>query len=118
MQVCMLRAKIHRATVTDSNLNYVGSVTIDRELMEAAGIFVNEQVHVANVTNGQRLVTYVMEGERGSQTICLNGAAARLAAIGDTVIIFAYAHIDIKEAPNFKPVIVLVDEKNKMRNVL
>ena len=117
-QVCLMRAKIHRATVTDANLNYIGSITIDKDLIEAADLFEFEQVHVVNVTNGQRFVTYVIEGERGTGIICLNGAAARLAAVGDIIIVLAYANIDIAEAKSFKPKAVLVDERNKLKDVL
>lgn len=118
VQVSLLRSKIHRATVTDANLNYIGSITIDKDLIDAAGLFVYEQVHVVNITNGQRFVTYVIEGERGSGKICLNGAAARLVAVGDIVIIIAYANVDIEEAPSFKPKAILVNERNKVTDVL
>lgn len=117
-QVCLMRTKIHRATVTEANLNYIGSITIDKDLIEAAGLFVYEQVHIVNVNNGQRFVTYVIEGERGSGTICLNGAAARLASVGDIVIIIAYGNMDIEDAGNFKPKAILVDEKNKIKDEL
>ena len=90
MYVTLIKSKIHRARVTDANINYIGSITIDRDLMDAAGILPYEKVQVVNNNNGERFETYVMEGERGSGTICLNGAAARLAAVGDTVIIISY----------------------------
>ena len=113
MQRTMMRAKIHRATVTDADLNYVGSVTIDRDLMHAADLLEYEQVHVVNINNGARFETYVIEGEPGSGTICLNGAAARLAQRGDKVIIIAYATLDEEELEGFMPRIVLVDDVNR-----
>ncbi len=114
MQRVMYHAKIHRATVTEANINYVGSITIDLDLLDATGIFPYEQVHVVNINNGARLETYVIEGARGSGTICLNGAAARLAQPGDKVIIIAYAYMDEKEAKEIKPKIALVDDNNKL----
>lgn len=108
----MMKSKIHRATVTDANLHYVGSITIDRELMDAADLLDNEQVHVVDVDNGARLVTYVIEGERGSRTICLNGAAARLVQPGDTIIIISYADYDEAELERYEPRVVHVDEQN------
>ena len=111
----MLKAKIHRAIVTDANLNYVGSITIDKDLMDAAGILEHEQVHVVDVDNGSRLVSYAIPGPRGSGTICLNGAAARLVHPGDKIIIIAYCQMDSKEAQNFKPTVVFVDERNKIK---
>ncbi len=114
MQRVMYHAKIHRATVTEANINYVGSITIDLDLLDATGIFPYEQVHVVNINNGARLETYVIEGTRGSGTICLNGAAARLAQPGDKVIIIAYAYMDEKEAKEIKPKIALVDDNNKL----
>lgn len=110
----MYHAKIHRATVTEANINYIGSITIDVDLLEATGIFPYEQVHVVNINNGARLETYVIEGPRGSGTICLNGAAARLAQPGDKVIIIAYAYMDEEEAKNIKPKIALVSDGNKI----
>lgn len=117
MILTMLKAKIHRAAVTESNLNYVGSITIDRDLMDAAGILEYEQVSVVDIDNGSRLETYVIEGERGSGVICLNGAAARLVHSGDKVIIIAYCQIDSSEAQGHNPVIVFVDEKNKIAEI-
>ena len=111
----MLKAKIHRAIVTDANLNYVGSITIDKDLMDAAGILEHEQVHVVDVDNGSRLVSYAIPGPRGSGTICLNGAAARLVHPGDKIIIIAYCQMDSKEAQHFKPKVVFVDERNKIK---
>lgn len=108
----MFHGKIHRATVTEANLNYMGSITIDEELMELAGILPGERVQIVNNNNGARLETYTIPGERGSGVICLNDAAARLTAIGDTVIIIAYSMMDEKEARTFSPKVVMVDEKN------
>ena len=108
----MFHGKIHRATVTEANLNYMGSITIDEELMELAGILPGERVQIVNNNNGARLETYTIPGERSSGVICLNGAAARLTAIGDTVIIIAYSMMDEKEARTFSPKVVMVDEKN------
>jgi len=114
----MFKSKIHRATVTEANLNYMGSITIDKELMQAAGILPNEKVQVVNNNNGARLETYVIEGEPGSGVICLNGAAARQAQPGDTVIIIAYTMLDEREARTFKPRVVMVDENNKITRVI
>ncbi|WP_332444443.1 aspartate 1-decarboxylase [Wolinella succinogenes] len=112
MKFDMLWSKIHRATVTDANLNYVGSITIDEELMEAAELLVGQKVEILDVNNGERFSTYVIRGERGSREICLNGAAARKVAIGDKIIIVAYAQYDRSELSGYKPTVVLVDEKN------
>jgi len=106
----MLKSKIHRANVTNVNIDYEGSITIGRELMEAAGILPFEQVHVLNIDNGARFVTYAIEGEKSE--ICLNGAAARLAVIGDTIIILAYCHVEDEEAHTFIPKLVYVDTTN------
>jgi aspartate 1-decarboxylase len=106
----MLKSKIHRATVTDANLNYEGSITIDRNLMKAADILPYEQVHVVDVNNGSRLVTYAIEGEDGE--ICLNGAAARLVNKGDIVIILSYTNVEDAELHDFHPTLVYVDTKN------
>jgi len=108
----MLYSKIHRATVTDANLNYEGSITIDRDLMDSAKLMVGQKVDVLNINNGERFTTYVIEGKRGSKTICINGAAARKAQIDDKVIVIAYVNMTKEEAISFKPIIVLVDEKN------
>lgn len=116
--VCMLKSKIHRATVTEANLNYVGSITIDEDLMDAVGILENERVQIVNVNNGERFDTYVIKGERGKGDICLNGAAARLVHVGDKVIIMAYAYMDVNEARNMKPKVILVDENNKLLDYL
>lgn len=112
MLYTIFHGKIHRATVTEANLNYMGSITIDEELLELAGILPGERVQVVNNNNGARLETYTIPGKRGSGVICLNGAAARLTAVGDTVIIIAYAQMEEKEAKNFTPKVVMVDEKN------
>ena len=110
----MYKSKIHRATVTDANLNYVGSITLDRDLMDAADIYENEKVQIVNNNNGARFETYVIPGERGSGTVCLNGAAARLSHPGDIIIIISYGMFEDKEAREIKPAAVLVDENNKI----
>jgi aspartate 1-decarboxylase len=109
MQIEVLKSKIHRVTVTEANLNYMGSITIDENLMDAANLIENEKVQVVNINNGERLDTYVIRGERGSGVICLNGPAARKTAVGDVVIIMSYATMDFEEAKHFKPVIILPD---------
>lgn len=114
MFVTLFKSKIHRVKVTQAELNYVGSITIDEDLMDAAGIFENEQVHVVNNNNGERLVTYVIKGERGTGIICLNGAAARKAQVGDVVIIISYGMMTEEEAKSFKPKVVFPDENNKI----
>jgi aspartate 1-decarboxylase len=111
----MLRAKIHRATVTDADLHYEGSLTVDADLMDAAGMLPYELVQVVNVNNGSRLETYLMTGERGSGTICLNGAAARLGAKGDKVIVMAYVLCTDEEARAIEPRVVLVDDANRIK---
>ncbi len=109
-----LYAKIHRATVTDANLEYVGSITIDKALLEASNIKVNQKVEILDINNGERFSTYVIEGEKNSGTICLNGAAARKVQKGDKVIIVTYAIMDEKEQQSFSPKIVHVDDKNRI----
>jgi aspartate 1-decarboxylase len=109
----MMKSKIHRATVTDADLNYVGSITVDRDLMERADLLEYEQVAVVDIDNGNRFETYVIEGPRGSGAICLNGAAARLVHPGDKVIIISYADYDAAELAGFEPVIVHVDGRNR-----
>ncbi len=109
MQIHVLKSKIHRVSVTDANLNYVGSITIDEDLMDAAGIIEYERVSIVNNNNGERFDTYVITGERGSGTICLNGAAARKVQPGDVIIILAYATLDAEEAKSFKPTVVFPD---------
>ncbi|RIV25020.1 aspartate 1-decarboxylase [Fibrisoma montanum] len=114
MFVNVLKSKLHRVKVTQAELNYVGSITIDEDLMDAAGLMENEQVHVVNNNNGERLITYVIKGERGSGIICLNGAAARRAQVGDIVIIIAYAMMTPDEARTFKPTVVFPDDNNQL----
>ena len=114
-QIEVIKSKIHRVTVTQANLNYVGSITVDEELMQAANIIRGEKVQVVNVTNGERLETYVIPGERGSGVICLNGAAAHKASPGDVVIIISYASMDFEEAKSFQPWVIFPDtESNKL----
>ncbi|MDY6327407.1 MAG: aspartate 1-decarboxylase [Bacteroidales bacterium] len=115
MYIEVLKSKIHRATVTEADLNYVGSITIDEALMEAAGIVENEKVQVLNVNNGERLETYAIRGERGSGVVCLNGAAARKACKGDVVIIISYALVNPDEARTFVPRIVFPGKDNKLQ---
>ncbi|MDQ0192950.1 aspartate 1-decarboxylase [Paenibacillus wynnii] len=110
----MMKSKIHRATVTEANLNYVGSITIDEDLMEAADLLENEKVQIVDNNNGSRLETYVIPGPRGSGVICLNGAAARLVHPGDTVIIISYAMLSQEELSTHKPTVVFVDDNNKL----
>ncbi len=114
MLIQRFKSKIHRATITQADLNYVGSITIDRNLMDAAGLLDGEKVQVVNNNNGERLETYVIEGEPGSGVICLNGAAARRAQVGDTVIIIAYAWMSEEEAKAYKPKVVFPDESNQL----
>lgn len=114
MQIEVLKSKIHRATITQSNLNYIGSITIDEDMMEAANLIENEKVHVYNINNGERLETYVIKGNRGSGTISLNGAAARKGAVGDKIIIVSYAMMDFEEAKKFNPIIIFPDNQNKL----
>jgi aspartate 1-decarboxylase len=110
----MCKSKIHRATVTGADLNYVGSITIDPELMEAADLMEFEQVHVVNVNNGARFETYVIAGTPGEGEICLNGAAARLAHVGDKVIVISYAQYDEAELEAYRPTFIFVDEQNRI----
>ena len=117
MNITMLKAKIHRATVTQAELDYVGSITVDSELLEQSGILEYEKVLVVDITNGSRLETYTIAGERGSGTVCLNGAAAKLINKGDTVIIMAFADMDEKEAKEYKPTVVFVDGENKIKSI-
>jgi len=111
MLIEVVKSKIHRVRVTEANLNYIGSITIDEDLMDAANIIPNERVFIVNNNNGERFDTYVIRGERGTGTICLNGAAARLVQEDDIVIIMAYAQMDAEEAKTFKPAIVFPDSK-------
>lgn len=108
----MLYSKIHRATVSDANLNYVGSITIDEELLDAASLRVGQKVEIVNINNGERFSTYVIKGKRGSRDMCLNGAAARKVEIGDKIIVIAYASYNESELDTYKPIVVHVDEKN------
>lgn len=117
MNVTMLKSKLHRATVTEANLNYIGSITIDAALMKAGGIYPYEKVEVVNNNNGARLSTYAIEGEANSGVICLNGAAARLVQQGDIVIIMAFASMPVEEAGNFKPTVVFLDAQNQVTGI-
>lgn len=110
----MLRAKLHRATVTEAVLEYEGSLTVDRDLLDSVGMLPSEQIHVANITNGERFVTYLFEGERGSGVICVNGAAARLARPGDQLIIMAYGMMDDAEAETHRPKVAILDRSNRI----
>ena len=114
MQIEVLKSKIHRAVITEANLNYVGSITIDESLIDAANLIENEKVQVVNVNNGERLETYVIRGKKGSGICCLNGPAARKGMVGDVVVIISYASMDFEEAKKFKPWIVFPKEVNKL----
>ena len=114
MLVTVLKSKIHCARVTEANLNYMGSITIDEDLMDAAGMLEGEQVHIVNNNNGERFVTYIIKGERGSGQICLNGAAARLVQPDDVVIIMAYAQMTPEEAREFRPTVIFPKAGNKL----
>lgn len=112
MNIEVVKSKIHRVTVTKADLNYIGSITIDENLMDAANLIENEKVQIVNINNGERLDTYVITGERGSGEICLNGPAARRVAVGDIIIIISYATIDFEEAKKFKPTIIFPDTRS------
>ena len=114
MDIEMLKSKVHRAAITEANLNYVGSLTLDEDLMDAANMIENEKVQVVNVNNGARIETYLIKGKRGSGTCCLNGPAARQGAVGDIVIIISYAHMEFEEAKRFKPRVVFPKEGNML----
>ena len=114
MQIEVLKANLHCVTVTEANLNYMGSITIDEDLMDAAGLIAGEKVQIVDNNNGERLETYIIKGERGSGCICLNGAAARKVQVGDTVIIIAYALMDFEEAKTYEPTVVFPKEGNKL----
>ena len=114
MEIEILKSKIHRAVITEANLQYVGSLTLDEDLMDAANLIENEKVQVVNVNNGSRLETYIIKGKRGSGTVCLNGPAARQGAVGDTVIVISYATMDFEEAKKFKPWLVFPKEGNRL----
>jgi len=109
MHIQVLKSKLHRVTVTQADLNYIGSITIDEHLMNAANLIEGERVQIVNINNGERLETYVIKGERKSGMICLNGPAARKVAVGDIIIVIAYASMDFEEAKNFKPMLVFPD---------
>jgi aspartate 1-decarboxylase len=112
MQITVLKSKIHRVKVTQSNLNYVGSITIDQDLMDAAGLIEHEKVQIVNVNNGERFETYAIIGKRNTGTICLNGPAARKVQEGDIIIIIAYANMDFEEAKRWRPSVIFPNEEN------
>lgn len=114
MQIEVLKSKIHRVKVTEANLHYIGSITIDEDLLEAANMIENEKVQVLDIDNGQRLETYIIRGTRGSGMICMNGPAARRISVGDTVIVISYAQMDFEEAKKFKPTIIFPKEDNSL----
>ena len=114
MNIAVLKSKVHRATITEANLHYVGSLTLDEDLMEAANMIENEKVQVVNVNNGERIETYLIKGKRGSGVCCLNGPAARKGAIGDVVVIISYATMPFEEARSFKPWVVFPKDGNKL----
>ena len=114
MQIEVLKSKLHCATVTEANLHYMGSITIDEDLLDAANMIAGEKVQIVNNNNGERFETYIIKGERGSGCVCLNGAAARKAVVGDVVIIISYALMDFEEAKTFKPTVVFPKEGNKV----
>jgi aspartate 1-decarboxylase len=114
MHIEVLKSKIHRVKVTEANLHYIGSITIDEALLEAANMIENEKVQVLNIDNGERLETYIIKGTRGSGMVCLNGPAARRVSVGDTVIVVSYASMDFEEAKKYKPVIVFPKEDNTL----
>ena len=118
MNIEMFKSKIHRATVTMAELYYEGSITIDKDLLDAAQILPYEKVQVVNLNNGSRIETYTLEGKKGSGMVCLNGPAARLGTVGDEIIIITYAHLTVDEAKNFKPKTVLVDKENKITKII
>lgn len=118
MRMEMLYSKIHRATVTDANLNYIGSITIDQELLDASKMRVGQKVEILNINNGERFSTYIIKGEPGKGEMCLNGAAARKVQVDDKIIVVAYASYDESELETYKPKVVLVDDNNKITQVL
>jgi aspartate 1-decarboxylase len=114
MEIEVLKSKVHRAVITEANLNYIGSLTLDEDLMEAANLIANEKVQVVNVNNGSRIETYMITGKRGSGICCLNGPAARSGAVGDIVIIISYARMEFEQAKKFKPWLIFPKEGNKL----
>ena len=114
MHISVLKSKIHRAVITEANLNYVGSLTLDEDLMDAANFIENEKVQIVNVNNGERIETYLIKGKRGSGVCCLNGPAARRGAVGDVVIIISYATLDFEEAKKYNPIAIFPKEGNKL----
>ena len=114
MLIEIFKSKIHRIRVTQAELNYVGSVTIDENLLDAAGILVGEKVQIVNINNGERLETYTIAGEKGSGTVCLNGPAARKVQVGDTIIVISYAQMTPEEAKDFQPTVIFPDEQNRL----
>ncbi|UPW84549.1 aspartate 1-decarboxylase [Lysinibacillus sp. Ag94] len=114
----MMNSKIHRATVTQADLNYVGSITIDEDILDAVGMLPNEKVHIVNNNNGARFETYIIAGERGSGVICVNGAAARLVQCGDIVIIISYVYVDNAEAKDHKPTVAIMGEGNIIKEII
>ena len=117
MNIEVVKSKIHRVTITESDLNYVGSITIDKDLMDAANLIANEKVQIVNLNNGERLETYLIPGESNTGIVCLNGPAARRGVVEDEIIIISYADYDDKELEDFKPKVVYVDKKNRISNV-
>ncbi len=117
MTITMLKGKIHRATVVQAELDYVGSITVDEDLLDAAGILEYEKVQIVDINNGSRFETYTIAGERGSGLICLNGAAARCVQVGDKVIIMSYCEMNMEDAKSHKPTVVFVDDSNKVKEV-
>lgn len=115
MQIQILKSKIHKAKITEADLNYIGSITVDENLMDAANLIENEQVHVLNYRNGERIFTYVIKGERGSGIICMNGPAALKFAVGDEVIVLSYATMVFEEAKTFKPHLIYPDSNNRIK---
>ncbi|MBN2732463.1 MAG: aspartate 1-decarboxylase [Balneolaceae bacterium] len=118
MKITMFKSKLHQMKVTEANLHYEGSITIDADLLDEAGILPYEKVQVVNITNGSRLETYTIAGERGKRTCCLNGAAARLTQVGDRIIVISYAEMTPEEAQNHKPQVVIVDENNDPKTIV
>jgi aspartate 1-decarboxylase len=117
MEIQILKSKIHRVTITEADINYIGSITIDEDLMDAANLVENEQVHVLNYRNGERIITYVIKGKRGSGIICMNGPAALKFAVGDIILVLSYANMDFTKAKSFKPAIVFPDtQTNKLKH--